>query len=157
MVISVNIRLDKGKLIDVAKKQSATKKQNPGKKRNRGRPKIKIDWEEFDKLCFFQCTLEEIANWFKCSVDTIENKCKEEKELIFSEYFKKASTGGRISLRRRQFQVADKGNVTMLIWLGKQHLGQRDNVIEKPGGDKSVTPVKVEIMVEDGRVKKDQS
>lgn len=94
--------------------------------KRRGRPKIKIDWVRFDKLCLIQCTLEEIANWFECSVDTIENRCKSEKGLIFSEYFKKKSVGGKISLRRKQFQVADKGNVSMLIWLGKQHLGQKD-------------------------------
>lgn len=37
------------------------------------------------------------------------------------------SRGDRfVSLRRQQFKVADQGNATMLIWLGKQHLGQRD-------------------------------
>jgi hypothetical protein len=30
------------------------------------------------------------------------------------------------SLRRKQFEVADSGNPTMLIWLGKQYLGQKD-------------------------------
>src|SRR5215468_6505612 len=33
----------------------------------------------------------------------------------------------RIALRRRQFEADDDGNPTMLIWLGKQYLGQ-------PGG-----------------------
>lgn len=33
---------------------------------------------------------------------------------------------GNISLRRTQKQQADSGNATMLIWLGKQWLGQRD-------------------------------
>jgi hypothetical protein len=31
-----------------------------------------------------------------------------------------------MSLKRKQFDMAMKGNVTMLIWLGKQTLGQRD-------------------------------
>lgn len=105
------------------------------RKKKRGRPKVPIDWEEFDKLCLIQCTLEEIANWFKCSVDTIENRCKAEKGLLFSEYFKKASAGGKISLRRKQFQAANAGSVPMLIWLGKQYLGQSDkNEIAGPGG-----------------------
>ena len=36
----------------------------------------------------------------------------------------------RVALRRRQFKAADDGNPTMLIWLGKQYLGQAD----KPQG-----------------------
>lgn len=33
---------------------------------------------------------------------------------------------GLASLRRRQFKAAQDGNATMLIWLGKQYLGQAD-------------------------------
>ncbi len=99
---------------------------NGGPRPNSGRPKIPINWEEFDKLCLIQCTLEEIASWFKCSIDTIEGRCKAEKSVGFSEYFKKNSVGGRISLRRKQFQVANAGNVALLIFLGKQYLGQSD-------------------------------
>jgi len=32
----------------------------------------------------------------------------------------------QMSLRRKQIEVALKGNVSMLIWLGKQMLGQMD-------------------------------
>lgn len=31
-----------------------------------------------------------------------------------------------VSLRKAQFDAARKGNVTMLIWLGKQRLGRRN-------------------------------
>ena len=33
---------------------------------------------------------------------------------------------GLASLRRRQFKAAEDGNATMLVWLGKQYLGQSD-------------------------------
>jgi hypothetical protein len=33
---------------------------------------------------------------------------------------------GLASLRRRQFKAANDGNATMLVWLGKQYLGQSD-------------------------------
>ena len=95
--------------------------KNPG-----GRPKKEINWEEFDKLCFMQGTLSEIAGFFGVSEDTIENRCKKEKKMGFSEYYKKMSAGGKISLRRKQMQIAMAGNVTMLIWCGKQFLGQKD-------------------------------
>lgn len=93
-----------------------------------GRPRIEIDWNEFDKLCGLQCSLEEIAGWFNCSVDTIENRVKEVHGITFSEYFKQKRSSGKISLRRKQYETAMSGNVSMLIWLGKQYLNQKDKI-----------------------------
>ena len=97
------------------------------------RPKIEINQEQFEKLCAIQCTETEIANWFKCSVDTIERWCKETyadedgKPMSFAEVFKVYSVDGKISLRRFQFRQAEK-SYAMAIWLGKQWLGQRDSI-----------------------------
>lgn len=92
-----------------------------------GRPEVKIEKEDFEKLCSMQCTLVEIAGFFDCSEDTIENWCKKTyRGQTFSEVYKRKSAKGKISVRRKQFQVADSGNATMLIWLGKQYLGQRE-------------------------------
>lgn len=91
-----------------------------------GRPKITINWDEFDKLCHLQCTLVEIAEWFSCSEDTIERRVKEEYGVTFAEHYKKKASKGKISLRRKQMDIALGGNVTMLIWLGKQYLGQSE-------------------------------
>ncbi len=91
-----------------------------------GRPPIEIDWVMFDKLCGIQCTLLEIAAMFDCSDDTIENKVKEKYGVTFSEYFALKRGTGKASLRRRQYELAMSGNPTMLIWLGKQYLGQVD-------------------------------
>ena len=92
-----------------------------------GRPKIEISKEEFEKLCDLQCTLSEISGWFKCSEDTIERFCKREYGSNFADIYKKCSQGGKISLRRNQFKIAET-NASMAIWLGKQYLGQRDIV-----------------------------
>lgn len=89
------------------------------------RPRIQIDFEQFQGLCNIQCTLNEIANWFKCSEDTIERWCKRELKMGFAEAYKIYSSGGKISLRRWQFKMAEH-NVSMAIWLGKQYLGQRE-------------------------------
>lgn len=91
----------------------------------RGRPRINIDKEQFKKLCNLQCTLVEIAGFFDCSEDTIENWCKREYKKNFSEVYKKESAGGKISLRRTQFRLAEK-SAAMAIFLGKQYLEQRD-------------------------------
>jgi len=92
----------------------------------RGPKPVKIDWEQFDKLCYIQCTVREIAAWFDCSVDTIENRCWAEQGMKFSDYYAEKKEKGLISLRRLQYQAAEKANVVMLIWLGKQYLGQKD-------------------------------
>jgi len=91
-----------------------------------GRPRIEIDWVEFDKLCTMQCTLVEIAGWFECSEDTIERRIREKYDCTFAELFTQKRSKGKISLRRKQYETALKGNVAMLIWLGKQYLGQSD-------------------------------
>ncbi len=93
-----------------------------------GRPKKEIDKDQFEKLCSMFCTLIEIADFFDCSDDTIENWCKRTYKKTFSEVHKRKSSRGRMSLRRKQFEVAMNGNTTMLVWLGKQHLGQADKM-----------------------------
>lgn len=89
------------------------------------RPRKEINREQFENLCFIQCTLDEVAGWFKCSEDTIERWCKREYGLRFADAFKRFSQGGKISLRRSQFKLAEK-NAAMAIFLGKQYLGQKD-------------------------------
>lgn len=93
-----------------------------------GRPQVNISKDDFEKLCAMQCTLIEIAGFFDCSEDTIENWCKKAyRGQTFSEVFKRKSAKGKISVRRKQFQVAEDGNPTMLIWLGKQYLDQKEH------------------------------
>ena len=87
-----------------------------------GRPKFVIDYKAVEKLASLMCTQEEIANFLGCSVDTLQ------RDKEFSGIYKKGMDNGKMSLRRLQYQSAQDGNVTMQIWLGKQWLGQRDNL-----------------------------
>jgi len=91
-----------------------------------GRPRAEIDWELFKRLCHIQCTKEEIAHAMGISKETLLRACKREKHENFDTLFEKESVGGKISLRRYQFETAKKGNAALLIWLGKQWLGQTD-------------------------------
>lgn len=92
-----------------------------------GRPRKEIDSKQFESLCGMQCTLTEIASFFNCSIDTIENYCKREYNQTFSEVFNKYASVGKISLRRTQFKLAERSSA-MAIWLGKQVLGQEDKI-----------------------------
>lgn len=101
-----------------------------GKSPNKGgRPRKEIDQGYFEELCKIQCTLEEIAGVLRVSEDTVERWCERTYELGFADTYKKFSANGKTSLRRQQFELAKKGNATMLIWLGKQYLGQSDKPI----------------------------
>lgn len=94
-----------------------------------GRHNIYIDKNIFENLCKQFNTLDDIANIFNCSQDTIERWCKRTYKQNFADIYKKFSAYGRSSLRSAQFKTAIKNeNVTMQIFLGKQYLGQSDKV-----------------------------
>jgi hypothetical protein len=93
-----------------------------------GRPRKQIDKAQFEKLCILQCTITEMCGYFNCDDMTLNKWCRENYDgKTFSEVFALKRGLGKISLRRYQFQQAEK-NPTMAIWLGKQWLGQRDNI-----------------------------
>lgn len=92
-----------------------------------GRPRKEINADEFVKLCGLQCTLNEIAGFFDCSEDTIENWCKREYNATFSDTFKKYSAGGKLTLRRNMLRLSEK-SASMAIFLAKNWLGMTDNV-----------------------------
>jgi hypothetical protein len=108
--------------------------------------KKEISFKELEKLCAHQCTLAEIACWFKVSEDTIERRVKEQFKITFAEYFEQKRGIGRISLRRKQMQIALGGNIAMLIFLGKQYLGQSD---KQETIQTNVNPI-VQLMIDDG-------
>lgn len=91
-----------------------------------GRPRKGINWLIFDALCAVQCTRDEIASYFHVSADTIERRVRELHNMTFAQYFATHRGAGYASLRRKQYQLALKGNPALLIWLGKQWLGQAD-------------------------------
>ena len=104
----------------------------PKPKNKGGRPPIEIDWEEFDKLLLIHATLREVAGWFNCSEDTIERAVLKKFGMGFADYKDQKGAKGKISIRRKQFQTAMDGNIAMLIWLGKNWLGQSDSKDDKP-------------------------
>lgn len=91
------------------------------------RPRKEIDQKNFESLCGLQCTKEEICGFFDVTDKTLENWCKRTYKAGFSEVFRQKRGKGKISLRRNQFHLAEK-NANMAIWLGKQYLGQKDNI-----------------------------
>lgn len=95
-----------------------------------GRPKKELteeEWTKAEQMAHIQCTGEEIAAILDINYDTLLERIKERGWGGFSDWYKKYSAGGKMSLRRRQFRTSET-NPTMQIWLGKQYLGQRDSM-----------------------------
>ena len=84
-----------------------------------GRNKTVIPPEEVYKLAQIGCKNQEIADWFGIDENTLSYN--------FSVELLKGRENLKQSLRRAQLKLALSGNATMLIWLGKNILGQSEN------------------------------
>lgn len=110
------------------------------------RPRKEINQKEFEKLCGMQCTKSEICAWFDTTEKTLESWCKRTYKEGFSQVFSQKRERGKISLRRSQWQLAER-SATMAIFLGKQFLGQRDNVDVTVSDAKGIALEELEKMV----------
>src|ERR1700682_5195538 len=88
--------------------------------------RVDIDLAELEKLCALQRTDEELAAWFKVTTRTIERRRLEPE---FAAIMERGKAMGRISVRRLQMRLLENGNATMGVWLGKQLLGQTDQIL----------------------------
>ena len=95
-----------------------------------GRPPVNIDPGKLDGMLMFGATCLECANEFNCDEQAVVRFVKRNYQTTFKEYSHKKHGATRIRLRQKQIELAMKGNITMLIWLGKQMLGQSDKVEE---------------------------
>jgi len=95
-------------------------KKSPTKQR------IPVDWELVDKYLIGGAKGSQVAAAIGVHYDTLSNRCKEDHNVLFSEYSAKKKQKGNLMLHAKQYQVAMSGNTTMLVWLGKQRLGQTD-------------------------------
>ena len=105
-----------------------------------------IDTEQLIKLCVIGCNDTEIAIYFGVSQSTISTR--------FRASLQKGRELRRRLLRQRQTEVALAGNVGMLIWLGKQELGQRDNVEVSGAGGGPVTIAFFDAILEEKKRRK---
>ena len=99
-----------------------------------GRRRKIIDWVDFEKLCFLQCSLNEMCEWLGVTDKTLERACREHYGETFSVVFEKKRVGGLISLRRSLFKQAETIPASA-IFLAKNLLGMSDRQeFSGPGG-----------------------
>ena len=85
--------------------------------------KYNLDTDQIKKLASLGCTNKEISDFFGCSADLLEKR--------YSEFLTKGRAEQKLRLRQLQWKSAEKGNIVMQIWLGKQILGQSENTIKE--------------------------
>ncbi len=78
--------------------------------------------KQVEKLASYGLTNIEISEALGYDDSTLKRK--------FENFLVKGRANLKQRLKRKQIQVAMSGNVSMLIWLGKQYLGQADKVEE---------------------------
>jgi hypothetical protein len=113
----------------------AGKKTGRINKKGAGRKELHLCGKDVYDLAKINCSQEEIANIVGCSVDTLVNK--------FSEVIESGRVMMRQSLKRKQYQMAMEGDRTMLIWLGKQYLGQTEKIDKRIEGNVSNVAISV--------------
>jgi len=84
-------------------------------------------WDQLDALIIWS-NGEYCAEQLGLNYDTLNARIKERTGLSFSDYKEQKKEKLRINLRKKQYDVAMAGNVSMLIWLGKNELAQSDKV-----------------------------
>ena len=83
------------------------------------RPKKVIDYKLVEELAGIFCTQKEISGIIDVSTRTMQ------KDAEFLRIYKKGQENAKMSLRRKQFKLADT-NAGMAIFLGKNYLDQAD-------------------------------
>ena len=106
-----------------------------------GRPRIELGIETLEGLAEIGATIQEAAHVFGIGHATFERRIA---ETEYAEAWERGQSHMKVSLRRKQIQLALAGNPTMLIWLGKQILGQRDRWEGSIGGPDG-GPLRVEV------------
>jgi hypothetical protein len=96
----------------------------PIAKRPIGRPAKQFDLEVVEGLAALQATDAEIASVLGCSKSTLS--AHKARDASFRTAIKRGREHGKASLRRLQWRAAQAGNITMMIWLGKNWLAQTD-------------------------------
>lgn len=107
------------------------------------------EFEQLVNMIRIQCTAQEICEVLGMSEDTLGRRIAErqiEGVKNFADLYKKHQGEGKASLRRAQWKAAQDGNPTMLVWLGKQVLGQKDKMDHSSTDGTMSPPSRIEIV-----------
>lgn len=94
----------------------------------------KIDKADLEKLMRLYPSEQEAADWFDVTIKTLQRFIEKHFDCNFVQLRDKSFTRTKIAIKRAQIEKALKGDNTMLVWTGKQYLGQRDKTSAEVSG-----------------------
>lgn len=97
----------------------------------------KFNKPDFEQLLELGCELGEVASFFGTNKSAVSAWCKSAYHMNFTELKIRHYDCGNISLRRAQMKKALDGDTKMLIFLGKNRLGQSEAVTNKSADENS--------------------
>ena len=108
-----------------------------------GRPRIELDPKQAKIFGYFRATYDTMAEQIGCHVDTIRAAMQDDKSE-FSKEYKKGFSSMKMKLTEAQVKTAiEEHNSTLLVWLGKQYLDQKDNPMPDEDVNKNYTVILV--------------
>ena len=120
----------------------ATTKRGKAKKPV-GRPRIELDPKQAKIFGYFRATYDTMAEQIGCHVDTIRAAMQDENSE-FSKAYKNGFSSMKMKLSEAQVKTGiEDRNPTLLVWLGKQYLDQKDNPIPDEDVNKNYTVILV--------------
>ena len=127
----------------MAKIVSKTAKAQDQPKKPVGRPRIELDPKQAKIFGYFRATYDTMAEQIGCHVDTIRAAMQDDKSE-FSKEYKKGFSGMKMKLSEAQVKTAiEDRNPTLLVWLGKQYLNQKDSPMPDEDVNKNYTVILV--------------
>jgi len=113
----------------------------------RGRPPIKLDEAQISEWISKGYTVEWVADYFDVAISTLY--------LNYSDALRKGRVRRDGCLQAKQLEVAMSGDRTMMVWMGKQFLKQKDKIeTSESNGDTfgiSDFPEKIQDAIRDDR------
>jgi len=112
-------------------------------KKPTGRPRIELDPKQAKIFGYFRATYDTMAEQIGCHVDTIRAAMQDENSE-FSKAYKNGFSSMKMKLSEAQVKTAiEEHNPTLLVWLGKQYLDQKDNPMPDEDVNKNYTVILV--------------
>lgn len=119
-------------------------KNKGGRPKGTGKP---FNWVLLDGLLKIGGRLKDCQDIMELSHDVIQRTIKREKGVGFTEYRDLKMSRMRTTLLQKQYETAMSGNVVMLIWLGKQHLGQAEKIEQQ--NDVKIIPKNIKLIAKE--------
>jgi len=109
------------------------------------RTELPIDWERVGQMLAAGCLGIEIAAVIGIHQKTFYDRVLKDFGITFTEYSQEKKARGEAALREVQYNkalgISKKGDNTLLIWLGKQRLNQRESISEFSVSQEMIQPL----------------